>query len=657
MLTETARNALGNELSGLQFDGIPLLSIAIWGWPGDGKTTSLLTALHYSDVMANLLGLTLVRERDELDVLAALPRFSDLGLSHVAETSNQRLTDLLERFIGESKWPDGTDVGKSYLVRVESAEKTLAFAVASDLPGGSYADNDPVAQRVIENAHAIMVMVSPQQWLAGDLDASAYQNMVRYRIRRCAERRIPASVLVAQSDVSRPAAKKVANSLTELVKRLESETPLEIFQVSVLDDEREWPQATGPGRDEAVPVPAKERDPQALVDAWTWTLIKALSAAAGTPDTRVPVIDIEQLSMSTAIGDVETMLELRRVGDFSGLSGTVLFPMGGTTSTCSFLVLRDTGTLAEITLNADGTIPRVSNLGEVDAAGALLTELSTVSEGETAGGEEERKAEEEEGKQGDDDEAEPQLAWRSSRFVGGVFRGELVVGHRKKPEKIWTGALADLVRPLSLSTEVSAWTPISPDLIAGVDDAGRLHLLGRKKDAWVQVDWIPDFVPPGDETVCAYFPPRRILFASNGQESDAVIVRDRKFGERVAPPVKLTYDDSTSVVAGRIGSVMLSNPDELELRLAVAGLGQTAMAKGAILGALGMANPGLMAWVSNDLRLHVGVSRVGGPRLSTTKLSPKLPSVPVAMDWAVGDGFLALDLGDGTWQLYRALGL
>ena len=39
---------LSKELSGLNLPQTPLLSVAVWGWQGDGKTTSLLTAVHYT---------------------------------------------------------------------------------------------------------------------------------------------------------------------------------------------------------------------------------------------------------------------------------------------------------------------------------------------------------------------------------------------------------------------------------------------------------------------------------------------------------------------------------------------------------------------------------------------------------------------------------
>ena len=71
---------LSKELSGLNLPQTPLLSVAVWGWQGDGKTTSLLTAVHYTDPLKTLLGFSLVREHDEISEIAERPELKDFPL-------------------------------------------------------------------------------------------------------------------------------------------------------------------------------------------------------------------------------------------------------------------------------------------------------------------------------------------------------------------------------------------------------------------------------------------------------------------------------------------------------------------------------------------------------------------------------------------------
>lgn len=629
------------ELASVDLAQTPVLSIPIWGWQGDGKTTSLLTVLHYAEPLANLLGFSPVREHDEISEVAQRDELRDTGILHLAKSSTVKIEELQGRFIDKCEWPDGTDTGSTYLVRVEDAATTRAFAVITDLPGGSYSENDAVAEMVIKDAHAIIVMVAPDRWLGQNLRARAYQNMVKYRIRRCTQLRIPVSVLVAQSDKDRTAANKVVEALRLSVEGFGASSACKIFAVSVITDEPLEQQQPEEGR-EPNPLPrAVDRSPSLLVAAWVWTLVKALLCEAESPSKRVPVIKLEQAARATD-SQPTSLIELRPVGDFSSLPGTMICPIKSTGTECSFLVVREDGTLVEVTLNSDGSVPRLSNLGRLEAAEDLV-HGGPVDTSETG---------------------ESEVGKGNAVFVGlqgKVFNGELIVGPGASPANIWSGHLHDLVRPMPLPTSVVAWQALAADLVSGLDSEGRLHLFERDGNKWRQTTFIAEFLPSTEEGLfCLYIPNSRVVIAGDGSATGAVRIDDRNFGDRVAPSLQPSYDaDETDILSSTAGSVAHLDADH-GLWVTTA---ESASRHGPVhpeaetFAALGAATAGLVAWVSPDLRLHVANATEESVRTSEINLSPLLPKLPIAIQWATNDKLLAVDLGDETWQLYKLHGL
>ncbi len=590
--------------------------------------------------MTHLLNFALVREHDEISDIAQRDEFRHIGILHLAKSTTAKIEELQARFIDACEWPDGTDSGDAYLVRVEDAANTRAFAVITDLPGGSYSENDIVAETVIKNAHAIIVMVTPEKWLGQNLRARAYQNMVRYRIRRCMQQGVPVSVLVAQSDRDRAAAKEVIKTLGLSIEGFGTSSPCEIFDVSVIADEPfEQQRAEGNGEPTPLPPPA-DRNPSSLVAAWVWTLVKALLAEAASPSQRVPVIELEQAARGSE-SQPTSIIELRPAGDFSGLPGTMICPIESAGTECSFLVVQDDGRLVEVSLNSDGSPPKLSNLGRLEGVSNLV-QGGPVESPETGEGE----AEDVTGVVG---------------LHGAVFNGELIVGPRTSPGSIWSGHLHDFVRPLPLPTGVVAWQALAADLVSGLDSKGRLHLFRRDGNQWRQTHYIAEFLPNPEEVLfCAYNPHSRVLTAGDGSATGAVRIDSGEFGDRVDPTVKPSYDaDDTDVLSSTAGSVAHL---DAEHRLHVTTVGSASQhglvhAEAEPYAALGTATAGLVAWVDPDRRLRVANTTEDGVRASEDTLSPQLPKLPIAIQWATSDKLLAMDLGDETWQLYKLLGL
>lgn len=597
---------------------LPVLSIAIWGWQGDGKTTSLLTAVHYAEPPDTALGFAPVRERDELDEVASREEYRGLGLVHIANASTKRIDTLQKEFIDGRTWPAGTDTGEAYLLRVEDVAKTRAFAIVVDLPGGSYSEHDAVAEAVIDSAHVIMMMVRPERWMAGDLGARAYKNMVRYRVRRCIQRRVPVCLLVAQADRSPDDAQHVTSELQSLLDVLNSDSPARVFRVSVIGDDITLPPSDGPP---LLPAPA-ERQPHQMVESWVWTLTKALEVEATSPSPRVPVVELARTAHGAA-SKPDPLPESRLVAEFSDMNGEVLCALPTRKGSPSFLTMASDGNLAEVELDSTATVPRVSTLGQLEPPIDQLTSGATGS------------------------------------VVGRVFAGVVIVGNQRNPSHVWCGHIHDLVRRMDLPTDLLSWTPISAELITGVDAQGRLHLLRKTNNAWRQVAYLADFVEDPDNSYCVYNPRSRVLEVGDGQGQAAVLVEANAFGPRVNAPVRASYDDVSALLVGVAGSVadIDKGRDVYLTNLEDSWHCGEAHPTAEVWGALAHSATDRMAWVDPELRLRVSTASRTGTKTSDELLSATLPSTPRNMVWAYDDSVLAVDLGDGIWQIYRPMGL
>src|SRR5688572_24460277 len=142
-----------------------LVSIPCWGWPGDGKTCSLLTAIQFCDVNRHGLSLTRVKDSADAQHLEEIQTaYQDLGLANIAEATVARLNHLNEVFLKDNEWPPGTETAGLYLLEVRTKKGRVAFALLPDLRGGSFQQPDAASRTVTAGAHAFVVMVNPQRF-------------------------------------------------------------------------------------------------------------------------------------------------------------------------------------------------------------------------------------------------------------------------------------------------------------------------------------------------------------------------------------------------------------------------------------------------------------------------------------------------------------
>tara|TARA_R110002072_G_scaffold291182_2_gene459177 strand:- start:1707 stop:3614 length:1908 start_codon:yes stop_codon:yes gene_type:complete len=615
---------------------IPLIGIAVWGWPGDGKTTSILTALHYGSPVSTPLGICKIRETDELADLATRPEYSRLSLLQLAKSSTDRLQELHERFIETCEWPDGNDSGQTYLVRVENQDETLAFAVLTDLPGGSYSENDQVADKVIRNSHAILMTVAPNRWAGDGLRARSYQDMVRYRIRRCIQLNIPIGVMITKSDCYPDEAEAIAQTIRDSIPSMSSTSEVMLATVSAVTDDRNPESPTNP---KAAPPPAADREPNRLVATFAWTLDRAIKVGLENGASRVPVTALGQTAIP-AQAQTMPILELRKKGDFSGIPGLALCGLGQSGDGCSFISVTPTGELMEVETLSDGSPPHVSNLGKVSDFEKLTTSR-TLPEGQPR----------------------PE-AWMPIQFRAPVrakaFSSELVVARMVTPDVFLSGQPHDLVKKTSLPASIMAWDAVAEGLICGLDTDGRLHLFRRKADKYETLDYLDGLLEIGDSPAyCMYLASNQTIIAGTGAGSVAVKLSGESFGDRVKPPIDTSYDSLANPVlsspSGTVAWVDSKDTVIISYSAGTHGCGTT-LPDARTMVALAHTRPGAVAWVDANRRLQVSVQRGRERAMTSDKLAPQLPSVPLSLLWADGDKYLVATFGDSTWQLFSLHG-
>jgi hypothetical protein len=435
-------------------DSLVLLNIPIWGWTGDGKTCSLLTLLHYADSLLHGLSVAYVTDRDEITKLEGeVDAYQGLSLQALADSTKTKLSDLNETFINQGGWPPGTDQPSSYFLAIRSITSTLGYLVIPDIQGGSFREVDDVARAVLSKAHACVVLVQPDQYMAQDADGKRYRDEVRSRITKCAEADIPACVMITKSDLypGQGVADQTHQQLTVLVESHDS-FKAAIFRVSVIGMEGTPAPEDGQAK---LPSPGA-RKPDNLVRAFVWVIDQVLQQPAATIRSKVPVLGLQRAQVDAPTAS-EPIPELRKVGDFSDVPGIGLCAISSDT----FLFQDIAGELISASLR-DGT-------------------FSTQAAGSVSG--------------------IPAPTARTAAFYIG---GQVLLAPGQRTDAVWAGALGDDLVKMSLPFSAVSWTPVNARALVAIDAAGKLHSLRQEGGKWASVDFLPDFIPASERLVCAF---------------------------------------------------------------------------------------------------------------------------------------------------------
>ncbi|WP_147443872.1 hypothetical protein [Corallococcus sicarius] len=591
-----------------------LISIPIWGWTGDGKTVALL-ASHYSlDVLKHGLSLALINNTYALQKMEAESEaYRGLNLVAAAATTKNRITPLIERFIEGGEWPPGTDEGSPYLFDLRTIFGTVGYLLMPDLRGGSYREGDEQAREVLRTAHACIILVRPEQFIAETSDGKRYRDAVIGQIQDSAALKIPTAVMITQADKypdTGSAADTTHNHLTILLEQ-HDDFPNSISRVSVVGKKIENGQLP----------PITERVADSLLRPVAWILWQALQRPKNAIHSIVPSISLQPTEVTSATEARATAPELRAISEKSNAPGIVIAAASTAPRTASFIFLDNDGFIFETELSTS------SNQDSRFSKSGQLTDFD--------------------------------IDTTNTQLQATVDSGNITLGQRVNANWIWHGPSGSQIQKTSLPAMLSAWASIGPGHIVGVDasGSGRLGSFRLSNGKWQLIDHVGGFLEQTPILTLGYLPRSMLVIAMNGKESEGVLLRsDGSFGDRVTSPVSLQYDSAPTHLneVGMAASITTTNTlnatateKTLSIPKAADGFDSLAVAK---------SSP-IFSAVLKNMQLATAKFVSGNWAVTEAKYSPQLEEMPVSMQWSPDGRLLVATFGGGRWTSYRPFGL
>ncbi|WP_163869892.1 hypothetical protein [Myxococcus eversor] len=606
--------ALARKLENRKSGNKALLTIPIWGWTGDGKTCSLLTAIHFCDPNQHPLGFFPITDRDELVSLEnSVEEYKGLSLAATAQATTEKLRALGELFIDNNEWPPGTDDPSAYVLAVRSVNSTLGYALFPDIKGGSFRELDETAREVLRNAHAAILLVNPGLYVRNTTDGRRYRNEILDRLQKFNESQTPVCVMITKADLSQgpnEATDTTHRQLSMAVDRQPHFNAL-VARVSVVGLDKRLD-------DNRLP-PVDERTPDALVKAWLWIATQALCRPVNLSRVVLPPVNMRAIAARVPIVSPKVVPELRQVGDYSDSPGEVLCACGDDSRSVSFAFLSGGGVLHETTLKpAVDAEPAFKELGRlVDWPSDGVKEIQ-------------------------------------SHYLSGEF----MIGPRQECNFVWQGGRGGHLPKVPLPFELATWVPVSPQRLVGLDKTGRLHSLRQQAGKWMQDDYIEGFIGQTGLLRVAFSDAGSHVVAFNGNAVEGILLDGNgRFGARVATGLVCEYD-TYPAVTNRMGLCLATTESAEAVLSGVSRQHRLGGVDGEMLVSVALAPMSAVAAVFGvDKRLSAAV--VVGMELKKTadEYSPELHSAPDSMSWTRSGDALVATFSDGTWRVFRPHGL
>ncbi len=484
----TARDSL--VAAAKQAEADVVLSIPIWGWWGDGKTTALLTILGFCDESTHGVSLRLLTDTDDL---AALEEENDdyrnLNLVSVATATRKDLQGKLKQFLDECEWPLGTDAPTPYLFGLSGVVRDLGFLYMPDLPGGAYQEAEEAAKAVLARAHACVILVDARRYAGGTAEGKQYKDEVHTRLRKCHKAHIPTAVLItkADSELSGEARDETMAALSVTLELFDS--PLfHLAMVSVLGNGLTTDSEGAPDL-----PPVSDRNPQHLMGAFLWLLSQVYGQEASRLRNTVPAVRMQRLQMGSYRAPRTVVPELRSLGQYSGLSGVMATALPTKAGRSRLLATTPAGLVELSFIKEHGVSHSMDDIGTWSIA-SEDTELLDI-------------------------------AVRLS--AGRVFAGP-----RRGATTLWRGQLGDDLIEEHLPFDLSAWAPVALDRVVGLDSSGRLHYLVVEQGRWKQTDYVGGFSTSPETSEIWVSPKGDMILVMSTAGIDAVNLQPDGFGER-----------------------------------------------------------------------------------------------------------------------------
>ncbi|MGE0324390.1 MAG: hypothetical protein AB7K71_06160 [Polyangiaceae bacterium] len=587
-----------------------LLSIPIWGYPNHGKTTMILTAIHFCEPSTHGLSLALVSDTDELEQFERChANYRGLNLAACAESTRDSLSELLDRFCEENEFPHATEKPSQYLVEIQTLPSRLGWLLLPDIKGGSYETSDPTARNALRGAHAMILVVDPSYYVRTDPDGMQYKKEILRRIQACAKEAVPTCVALTMADRygdQEDPADLAEKRISELINAQRG--PKENFKVLRVSAIGHPPLDASQDEAARLPPPSARR-PDEMLEAWVWTISAALKKPSETLRSIRPERDLQTSSGHSEV-KTQSIVELRPLAELSA-PGRVIFTWD-TARESHFLFLSAKG-LTEYVLPPDSDTPSVSASSEFN-----------IPDWETCHG---------------------------FRLDGCNFLGA-------EPLKVlWHGQAGSAPVPTHLAIELLAWCPVGADKLVGISADGSLHALQLREGQWEGVNHVKSATTLPDRAVLHFLP---------GSSSVLVVDQNSASTFHVDSPFRLGGRFKAVLNVKTAGTPTLLNSSGFFLRRGDAGTihggRETEFNLGNAhkewTGALAMANgASRVAWVDDAGLLRIASLAGKKPIVSSEEYSQTLNERPTGVVLTQSGNTLVATLPTGTSLWLRVHGM
>lgn len=493
-----------------------ILTISNWGWVGDGKTVSILTAIHYLDLLKHGISLgEIVDQQDLKELEKTNVKFENLRTLDLASNTLSFVREYAKQFIENCEWPKGTNKHIPFLLRIDTFDSKNAYLYIPDLPGGSFQDADDISNHFINGSNGIIILIDPKRYKENSHEAKKYISEVRYRIKSAAEKKIPTVIFINKADdlsgISTNILDSVHEELTIFRSKLTGVVGEDylILRSSVIGQLSEKEKDQSKLDNGAIVLPGSDlRNPLNILKGWVWLIYKGYENSKQI-NNNIPSLHFRNHSRNIN-SEGANLPDIRLVSTYKNLIGLPIFINSDSGGEIEILFLTENGKLS-LAKFGDISEFNIEKVGEIIEFDGDMTNLRCF-----------------------------------------IREGFLVIGKRKNTSFLYSGILGSDLNKTELEHPVYSWELMGNETLLTSSENGNLSILKLENKNWIPKDFLTEFLPKPSKIELMYDFKDRLLFAHNGIVSSGVRITNNKFGDRFEYKVVPKYDaESADVYVGR----------------------------------------------------------------------------------------------------------
>ncbi|EMF91267.1 hypothetical protein LEP1GSC005_1851 [Leptospira santarosai str. ST188] len=510
--------------SELKFEN-KIITLTVWGWVGDGKTVSILTAKQYLDLMMHGVSLgEIVDSRDLKELEKTDEKIENQRVSDLAKNTLSFIRDYSKEFIENCEWPKGTNKHIPFLFRIDTFTSLNAYLYIPDIPGGNFQDADDLSNHFLNGSNGIIVLVDPKRYCENSYESKKYISEVRFRIKAAAEKGLPTVVFINKADdfsgISTEIVDKVHTELTVYRSMLAGKN-YRILRSSVighgLTTIGENDNINKNGSSVFLPD-SNKRNPLNILKGWVWLIYNGFEHSLSTNGS-TPSLHYRNSLVSINAG-IMNIPDIRHITNYKNVNAYPICIAGDLGDELEIFFLTEDGELLSGKL--------------INSSELKMTTVGKIMEFE-------------------DDLAELKCSVRD---------GFIVIGKRKNATYLFSGILGGNLTKSDLEHPVYCWELSGNETLVTSYENGNLSLLRLEDKKWISKDYITEFLPNPSKIKLKYDYKNHLLYAHNGNLSAGIRLTENKFGDRFDFKVVPQYDAESANVSIGISFTLVSQADK-----------------------------------------------------------------------------------------------